>query len=209
MGRIEKITARLEGLYPEADTMLVHNDAFELLVAVILSAQATDESVNRVTPGLFRAFPTLEAFHDAPLAEIERRIRSIGLYRNKARHIKETARMLSTRFGGAVPADQEALESLPGVGRKTANVILSVWFGQPRIAVDTHVARVAKRLRIAEWEDSTTTVEKKLMAALPKDCWSPMHHRMIRFGRYRCKARSPRCDACILKEFCRYPDIRP
>ena len=209
MGRIEGILNRLEGLYPEAETMLVHKDAFELLVAVMLSAQTTDVSVNRLTPGLFRAFPTVEAFSAAPLDEIEKWIRSIGLYRNKARHIKETARILVTRFGGEVPADQEDLESLPGVGRKTANVVLSTWFGQPRIAVDTHVTRVAKRLRLACWEDSPLNVEKRLMASLPEEHWSATHHRMIRFGRYRCTARRPRCDACILKEFCRYPDIRP
>ncbi len=209
MGRIEEILNRLEGLYPEADTMLAHESAFELLVAVILSAQATDESVNRVTPDLFRAFPTIEAFQEAPLAEIEKRIRSIGLYRNKARHIKATADMIVTRFGGKVPGDQDDLESLPGVGRKTANVVLSVWFKQPRIAVDTHVARVAKRLRLAEWEDSPLVVERKLMKVLPRESWSATHHRMILFGRYRCTARSPDCDACVLKEFCRYPDIRP
>ncbi len=209
MGRIAGILNRLEGLYPEAATTLAHKDAFELLVAVMLSAQTTDESVNRVTPALFRDFPTVEAFCDAPLAEIEKRIRSIGLYRNKARHIKETARILSTRFGGNVPADQKDLESLPGVGRKTANVVLSVWFKEHRIAVDTHVARVAKRLRLADWEDSALIVEKRLMAAFPEESWSTLHHRMIHFGRYRCTARRPECDACILKEFCRYPDIRP
>lgn len=189
-------------MFPEAHGELQHNNPYELLIAVILSAQATDVSVNKATPALFEAFPTPEDLADASVEEIIPKIKTIGLYRNKAKNIKACAQQLIEKFGGQVPSTREALVSLPGVGRKTANVVLGDAFGIPAIAVDTHVERVSKRLRICKLNASVLEVEETLMRKIPEDLWVKTHHTLIFFGRYHCTARNPRCEVCPLLEMC-------
>lgn len=207
MGRVEEILARIDKLFPNAAIELKHTNPLELLIAVMLSAQSTDAAVNKTTESLFKRYKTLEDYIEAPLEDLEETIRSLGLYKNKAKNIQNTCIALKERFDGNVPKTQEELESLPGVGRKTANVVLSVLYGEPRIAVDTHVARVSKRLKIAAKKDTPRQVEEKLMKSLPEERWSKAHHQFIFFGRYHCTARRPKCEGCPLKEYCRYPDI--
>jgi endonuclease III len=194
----------LEQQYPNAQCELVHRSPFELLIAVILSAQTTDKSVNLVTPALFRRFPTPSAMAVASLADLEDALKQLGLFRNKAKHIKATATMLLERFEGHVPTTRKALMTLPGVGRKTANVVLSVAFGIPAVPVDTHVERIAKRLGLAKDTDDVLAVEQKLQRKIPRALWSTSHHQMIHFGRYFCTAQNPRCDACLLTDQCKY-----
>lgn len=189
-------------MFPNAEGELIHKNSFELLIAVILSAQATDVSVNKITPALFEKFPTPQAFVEAPLEEIENSIRTIGLFRNKAKHIKGCCEMLIRDFNGEVPQTIPELMKLPGVGRKTANVVAGDAFGIPAIAVDTHVERVSKRLRIVKQSASVIEVEKTLMQKIPKERWVDTHHRMIFFGRYHCLARVPKCETCPLLYLC-------
>jgi endonuclease-3 len=192
-----------EEMFPDAECELNHNNAFELLVAVVLSAQATDALVNKVTPGLFVKYKTPEDYIVVSLEELQEDIKRIGLYRNKAKNIKKLAQTLVDDFDGKVPPTKKELESLAGVGRKTANVVASVAFGEPAIAVDTHVERVSKRLGICRWKDSVLEVEKTLMKRIPRNEWSVTHHRMIFFGRYHCKAQRPNCEECPLLSLCR------
>lgn len=189
-------------MFPEAHGELQHSNPYELLIAVILSAQATDVSVNKATPALFEAFPTPEDLAAASVEEIIPKIKTIGLYRNKAKNIKACAQQLIENFGGQVPTTREALVSLPGVGRKTANVVLGDAFGIPAIAVDTHVERVSKRLRICKLNASVLEVEETLMRKIPEDLWVKTHHTLIFFGRYHCTARNPRCELCPLLDMC-------
>ncbi len=190
-------------MFPNAACELVHDNPFELLVAVVLSAQATDEHVNKVTKDLFKKYKTPYDYISVPLEELQQDIKSIGLFRNKAKNIQKLSETLINEYNGQVPQTFEELESLAGVGRKTANVVLSVAFGVPAIAVDTHVERVTKRLGICRWKDTPLEVEKTLMRKVPKDEWSATHHRLIFFGRYHCKARTPNCDDCELLSLCR------
>ncbi|MCP3030727.1 endonuclease III [Halobacillus sp. A1] len=190
-------------MYPDAECELTHKNPFELLIAVVLSAQATDALVNKVTPGLFEKYKTPEDYMDVPLEELEQDIRRIGLYRSKAKNIQKLCRTMIDRFDGKVPETKEELESLAGVGRKTANVVASVAFNQPAIAVDTHVERVSKRLGLCRYKDSVKEVERTLMKKIPEDEWSDTHHRMIFFGRYHCKAKNPNCPDCPLLFLCR------
>ena len=192
----------MAALFPNAQCELLHRNVFQLLIATLLSAQATDVSVNKVTPGLFGRFPTPEAFLAAPLESIMQEIKTIGLYRNKAANIQKCCKMLLEDFGGEVPSTMEELTKLPGVGRKTANVVMSVGFHIPAIAVDTHVERIAKRLRIAPQKASVLEVEELLMKKIPRERWSDAHHQMIFFGRYHCTARNPKCDVCPLLSMC-------
>lgn len=189
-------------MFPDATCELTHRNSFELLIAVALSAQATDVSVNKVTPALFDKYPTPEAFVAAPIEDIMDKIKTIGLYRNKAKNIKACCEMLIERFGGEVPQTREELILLPGVGRKTANVVLGDAFNVPAIAVDTHVERVSKRLRLVKQNASVLEVEEALMRKIPKDMWVPTHHRMIFFGRYHCLARQPKCETCPVFNYC-------
>lgn len=189
-------------MFPEAECELIHRNPFELVIAVALSAQATDVSVNKVTPALFAKYPTPEAFVAAPLEDIMMMIKTIGLYRNKAKNIKACCEMLIERFGGEVPQTRDELVMLPGVGRKTANVVLGDAFGVPAIAVDTHVERVSKRLRIVKQSATVLEVENALMRKIPKDMWVKTHHRMIFFGRYHCLARQPKCETCPVFNYC-------
>ncbi|MBM7633494.1 endonuclease III [Geomicrobium sediminis] len=190
-------------MYPEAECELTHSNAFELLVAVILSAQCTDALVNKVTPGLFDKYRQPEDYVNATQEEVEEDIRRIGLFRNKAKNLRKMSESLLVHYGGEVPQDRDELMKLAGVGRKTANVVASVAFDLPAIAVDTHVERVSKRLGICRWKDSVLEVEKTLMIKLPEDRWSQAHHQLIFFGRYFCKARNPQCESCPLLDICR------
>lgn len=190
-------------MYPEAHCELVHDNPFELVIAVALSAQCTDVLVNKVTRNLFQKYKTPEDYLSVSLEELQQDIRSIGLYRNKAKNIQKLCRMLLDDYNGEVPSERDELTKLPGVGRKTANVVVSVAFGIPAIAVDTHVERVSKRLAICRWKDSVLEVEKTLMKKVPMDEWGVTHHRMIFFGRYHCKAQRPQCEECRLLEVCR------
>lgn len=190
-------------MFPDAHCELVHSNPFELVIAVALSAQCTDVLVNKVTASLFKKYKTPEDYLSVPLEELQSDIRSIGLFRNKAKNIQKLCKMLLDEYDGIVPRTREELVKLPGVGRKTANVVMSVAYGVPAIAVDTHVERVSKRLAFCRWKDSVLEVEKTLMRKIPEDEWSVTHHRMIFFGRYHCKAQNPQCPQCPLNEICR------
>lgn len=190
-------------MFPDARCELNHSNPFELLIAVTLSAQCTDALVNKVTKNLFQKYKTPDDYIAVPLEELQQDIRSIGLYRNKAKNIQKLCRMLIEEYGREVPQTREELMKLPGVGRKTANVVLSVAFGIPAIAVDTHVERVSKRLGFCRYKDSVLEVEQTLMKKVPKEEWSITHHRMIFFGRYHCKAQRPQCEICPLLDLCR------
>jgi endonuclease III len=190
-------------MFPEAHCELVHDNPFELVIAVALSAQCTDVLVNKVTKNLFQKYKSPEDYLSVPLEELQNDIRSIGLFRNKAKNIQKLCQLLLEEYDGVVPQDRDELQRLPGVGRKTANVVMSVAYGIPAIAVDTHVERVSKRLGLCRWKDSVLEVEKTLMKKVPEDEWSVTHHRMIFFGRYHCKAQKPQCETCPLFSLCR------
>ncbi|OAB46828.1 endonuclease III [Paenibacillus antarcticus] len=200
---VRHILDTMRVMFPEAHCELVHSNAFELTIAVLLSAQCTDEMVNKVTKDLFQKYTSPQDYIEVPLEELEQDIRRIGLYRNKAKHIHNLCKMVIEQFDGDVPKTHEQLVLLPGVGRKTANVVVSNAFGVPAIAVDTHVERVSKRLGLAGWDDSVLEVEKKLMKQVPRDEWTDTHHRFIFFGRYHCKAQNPQCPICPLLDVCR------
>ncbi|WP_458123036.1 endonuclease III [Paenibacillus sp. Z3-2] len=200
---VRHILETMEAMFPDAHCELNHSNAFELTVAVLLSAQCTDETVNKVTADLFQKYRSPADYLAVPLEELEQDIRRIGLYRNKAKHIQNMSRILIEQYGGDVPQEHDQLVTLPGVGRKTANVVVSNAFGVPAIAVDTHVERVSKRLALAGWDDSVLEVEKKLMKRVPRDEWTLTHHRFIFFGRYHCKAQNPACHICPLLDICR------
>lgn len=190
-------------MFPNAECELRHNNAFELTIAVLLSAQCTDNLVNKVTATLFTKYKTPEDYLAVPLEELEQDIRSIGLYRNKAKNIKKLCTSLLEKFNGQIPQTHAELESLAGVERKTANVVMSVAFGEPALAVDTHVERVSKRLGINRWKDNVRQVEDRLCSIIPRDRWNKSHHQLIFFGRYHCIARKPKCDICPLFDDCR------
>ena len=200
---IKEILDRLEAAYPDAECALHHQNVFQLIVAVALSAQTTDKSVNQVTPALFERYPDAESLAAAEPAEVEEYIRRIGMYRTKARNIVGLAKCLVADHDGQVPEDYDALVALPGVGRKTANVVLSVGFGHQRIAVDTHVFRVANRIGLVHEKDVLKT-ELALMDRLPEERWSRTHHSLIFHGRQCCDARKPDCEHCVIQEFCEY-----
>ncbi|MEX2414596.1 MAG: endonuclease III [Paenibacillaceae bacterium] len=193
----------MAGMFPDAHCELHHSNPFELTIAVLLSAQCTDETVNKVTKDLFLKYNNPEDYIAVPLDELEQDIRRIGLYRNKAKFIQSLCRILLEDFHGELPTSHEDLVKLPGVGRKTANVVVSNAFGVPAIAVDTHVERVAKRLGLAGQADSVLKVEEKLMKQIPREEWTITHHRFIFFGRYHCKAQNPQCEICPLVDICR------
>jgi endonuclease-3 len=199
--RCQAIAARLAETYPELRVPLDHRNNFEMLVAVVLSAQCTDEMVNRVTPELFRRYPTPDAMARAPLAQIEKLIRRLGLFRSKARSLKQSSAGLMEKHAGEVPATLEELTRLAGVGRKTANVILGHAFGIPGIIVDTHCKRVSRRLGLTRQEDPKK-IERDLMKLLPPEDWTGFSHRLVIHGRKVCHARKPNCQACIVNDLC-------
>ena len=198
-----KIFERLRSANPNPTTELAYRTPFELLVSVILSAQATDKSVNLATEKLYKVAATPQQLLALGTEGLVEHIRTIGLYRSKAKHILETCRLLCERHGGQVPQSREALEALPGVGRKTANVILNTAFGQPTIAVDTHIFRVANRTGLAPGKD-VREVEDKLLKFVPENFLKDAHHWLILHGRYVCKARKPDCPACAIRDLCEY-----
>ena len=203
--KISQILDLLEEAYPEAECALHHQDVFQLIVAVALSAQTTDKSVNQVTPALFAQYPTPQALAEADPEDVAAYIKRIGMYKTKSKNIVAMAQKLCSDFGGEVPDDYDALISLPGVGRKTANVVLSVGFGQPRIAVDTHVFRVTHRIGLVPQTCTTPlATEKYLMKYIPKEIVPTAHHWLILHGRYVCVARTPKCSECGLNGLCRY-----
>ncbi len=189
-------------LFPNPVCELNYNKDYELLLAVVMSAQTTDRRVNSVNNVLFKKYDTLEKLKDANIRDIENIIKPIGTYRKKALFIHDISSYLYDN-GEFVPNNRKILESLPGVGRKTANVVLSVLFNEPNIAVDTHVKRVSIRLGLAKKNDNVLVIEKKLKKYYDKKDWSSMHHRMVLFGRYYCKSINPSCDDCKLKEICK------
>lgn len=202
-GQAKHILSTIAAMFPDAHCELNHSNAFELTIAVLLSAQCTDATVNKVTADLFQKYKTPQDYIAVPLEELEQDIRRIGLFRSKAKHIHNLCRILIEQYGGDVPSEHDKLVTLPGVGRKTANVVVSNAFGVPAIAVDTHVERVSKRLGLANWKDSVLEVEQKLMKRVPKEEWTITHHRLIFFGRYHCKAQNPNCQICPLLDVCR------
>ena len=200
-----EIFKRLSEAIPEPKTELTHTSTFELLIAVILSAQATDKGVNIATAKLFPVANTPQAIVDLGLEGLESYIKTIGLYHSKAKNVLATCRMLVEQFNSEVPRTREALESLPGVGRKTANVILNTAFGEATIAVDTHIFRLGNRIGLAPGK-TPLEVEKKLLKTVPKDYLQDAHHLLILHGRYVCVARKPKCAACVIYDQCEYKE---
>lgn len=197
-----KVVKHLADDYPEVTCALENESAFELLIATILSAQCTDERVNMVTPELFRRWPTPEKMAAAPIEQLEKVIHSTGFYRNKAKNIKACSRELADTYGGEVPRDIDAMVTLPGVGRKTANVVLGTCYGMATgVVVDTHVTRLSNRLGLTKHADATK-IERDLMELVPQDQWVDFAHRMIHHGRRICMARKPKCDECSMRGFC-------
>lgn len=199
----EIISKYLDWLFPNPKCELIYHNDYELLIAIVLSAQTTDKRVNMVTPILFSKYPTLEKLSEAPIELLEEILKPIGSFRKKAIYVKDIAYNLTTKYQGVVPTDREKLEKLKGVGRKTINVFLSEYYNYPAIAVDTHVERISKRLRIASKKATVLEVEEKLQKFFPKDEWAKRHLQLVLFGRYYCKAVKPDCSSCPLKELCR------
>ncbi len=203
--RYQAVVELFKKINPDAETELAYNNPFQLLIAVILSAQCTDERINKVTPALFAHFPTPEHLAAATAEEVYPFIKSVTYPNNKARHLVGMARVLTEEFNGQVPGDVKALQKLPGVGRKTANVIASVIYNQPAMAVDTHVFRVSKRLGLVNQNAKTPrAVEDQLVKYLEKKDIATAHHWLILHGRYVCLARKPKCEVCKLSHLCRY-----
>lgn len=202
--RGRRIVHGLRRLYPDATCSLHHDSALELLVATILSAQCTDERVNQVTPALFRRYRSADDYAAANLAELEDAVRSTGFFRNKAKALISMGRALVEKHGGKVPETMEEFVRIPGVGRKTANVILGTWFRRPAITVDTHVARLSERMELSKERDPEK-IERDLMEIFPESDWTFASHALIWHGRRVCAARRPQCDRCGLRADCPYP----
>lgn len=205
--RAAEIVDRLEKVYPEAQCSLVYEKPYELLISVRLSAQCTDARVNIVTKELFKRFPTLESFAEADISEVEKIVMPCGLFRTKAKSIVELSKKLIDDFGGRVPDTMEGLLSLPGVGRKTANLILGDVYKQPAVVTDTHCIRICGRLGLSEG-DEPAKVEKQLREVLPMERASDFCHRLVNFGRDTCSARKPKCEGCPLTDLCEYKKSR-
>lgn len=201
--KVLKILDALKATYPDAECALDFGTIFQLLIAVVLSAQTTDKSVNKVTPELFAKYPDAAALSKASPQDVENLIRTIGMYKTKARNIINLSTILQEEYRGIVPQDFDKLVSLPGVGRKTANVVLSVGFGEQHIAVDTHVFRVSNRIGLAQSEDVLNT-EKDLMKIIPHERWTEAHHSLIFHGRNCCHARKPSCSICPINKLCQF-----
>ena len=199
---IKPLLDYLDELFPSAKCELFYSQDYELAIAVMLSAQTTDKSVNAVTPILFAKYPSLEALNKASLEEIEEIIKPIGLYKNKAKNLKGIVKDLVERFNGQVPSDKNQLMTLPGVGNKTAGVIRAEIFQIPDLPVDTHILRISKRLKLVNKDDDPLAVELKLKKIIPEERWIKSHHQLIHFGRYFCAARSPQCEKCKISDMC-------
>ena len=201
---IERILEYLDELYLEPKCELNYNKDYEFLIAIVLSAQTTDKRVNKVTDVLFKKYSSLEELSRADVLDIANIIREIGTFRKKSVYVIDIAKKLVDDGYDYIPNDREYIESLPGVGRKTANVFLSNIYNEAAIAVDTHVSRVSIRLGLANKNDSVLKIEKKLEKKIPKNRWGKTHHQMVLFGRYHCKSMKPECDSCKLKDICKY-----
>ena len=202
MTNINRLLDYLDELFPAAKCELFYKRDYELVIAVMLSAQTTDKSVNAVTPVLFDKYPSLDALNKASLEDVEEILKQIGLYKNKAKNLKGIVNDLITRFNYVVPSDKEQLMTLPGVGNKTAGVIRAEIFQIPDLPVDTHILRIAKRLKLAKKDDEPIDVERKLKKIIPEERWIKSHHQLIHFGRYFCTARSPQCQNCKISDMC-------
>ena len=194
----------LDELFPHASCELFYTKDYELVIAVMLSAQTTDKSVNAVTTVLFNKYKSLDELNSASLEDIEEILKPIGLYKNKAKNLKGIVKDLIERFNYVVPSDKDLLQTLPGVGNKTAGVIRAEIFKIPDLPVDTHILRISKRLNLAKKDDEPIDVERKLKKIIPEERWIKSHHQLIHFGRYFCMARSPKCAECKLKDSCNY-----
>ena len=201
---IKEVLDYLDELYPNPKCELEYNKDYELLIAIVLSAQTTDKRVNKVNKVLFFKYPDLVSLSKATVSDIENIIREIGTYKRKSVYVLEIAKILVNKGYFTIPNDREFIESLPGVGRKTANVFLSNIYGCEAIAVDTHVARVSRRLGITKENDSVMEIERKLEKKIPYGRWGKTHHQMVLFGRYYCKASKPMCDTCKIRDVCKY-----
>lgn len=197
----ESIINEMDKLFIDPKCELLYTKDYELLLAVMLSAQTTDKRVNMVTVPLFKKYDTLEKLNKLTIEEISEEIKTIGMFKTKAKNFKGIVKAI-IEFGGYVPNDREFLESLPGVGRKTANVVLANIYNEPCFAVDTHVNRISKRLGIADESDDVSVVEEKLMKYFPKENWSRLHHQLVLFGRYKCKSKNPECEDCPFNGYC-------
>ena len=200
---INEILNYLDSLYPNPKCELNYRKDYELLIAVMLSAQTTDKRVNKVTAVLFQKYPSIKSLSEAKISDIEEIIKEIGTFRRKAIYVHEITKKLIDDGYDYVPNDRKYIESLPGVGHKSANVFLSNIYDEPAIAVDTHVARVSRRLGLVNEHDDVKKIENKLMKKIPKDRWSKTHHQLVLFGRYNCKATSPNCLNCKIKDYCK------
>jgi len=200
--KVTLIIDYLDILFPNPVCELTYSKDYELLIAVMLSAQSTDKTVNKVTPILFHKYKTLEELDKADIEDIKKIIKPVGTFNVKAKNIKHIAHTLINKSNGIVPCDHHFLTTMDGVGRKTANVVLNILYDIPTIAVDTHVSRVSKRLKLAKKDDDVLTIEKKLMKKIPKEKWNRFHLQMVLFGRYYCKASKPECSSCKIKELC-------
>ena len=201
---LEEILNEIELMFPNASCELNYNNVFELLIAVSLSAQTTDKAVNLVTPMLFAKYPDPISLANASFDDVKSIIARLGLANNKSKNIIELSKILVEKFNGIVPCDEKSLVMLPGVGRKTSNVVLSEGFKIPRIAVDTHVERVSKRLGIVDFDKSVLDVENTLMSLIDESKWHKSHHLLLFFGRYFCLAKNPKCSECFYKNKCCY-----
>lgn len=200
--RAIEVCARMNTRYPQGETALIYHDAFSLVIAVLLSAQTTDKQVNKVTPELFRRWPTPYELAQAHISDVEAVIHSLGFYRTKAKHCVECAQMIVADFDGQVPSTMQDLCKLPGVGRKTANLVLNVAFDIVEgIAVDTHVFRISTRLGFTK-APTPLEAEKDLLKIIPQDLWKPVNHQWVDFGREVCRAQNPHCDICPLQDIC-------
>ena len=193
----------IDSLFPDAKCELFYQKDYELVIAVMLSAQTTDKAVNQVTESLFKDYSTLKELDNASLEDIENHIKRLGMYKNKAANIKGIAHVLLTDFDGVVPSDKDLLQTLPGIGNKSAGVIRAEVFKIPDLPVDTHIIRITNRLGIAKKSDAPIDIERKLKKIIPEDSWIKSHHQLIHFGRYFCTARLPKCKECKLKDICK------
>lgn len=200
--KAEQVLLYLNEILPNVGCELNYHKDYELLIAVVLSAQTTDKSVNQVTPILFSKYQSLEELANADIKDVEEIIKSIGLYKAKAKNIVNLAKELVSKYDSKVPSDKDVLVTLPGVGNKTAGVTRLELFQADELPVDTHVARIAKRLKFASKNDEPLAIEKKLKKAFPQEYWGKLHHQFIHFGRYYCTAKNPKCENCKIREFC-------
>ena len=198
------ISRYVDSLFPNAKCELFYSKDYELVIAVMLSAQTTDKAVNNVTKKLFNDYPTLDSLANARLIDIEEDIKSLGLYKHKAKNIIDIAQKIKNDFSGALPSDKDLLQTLPGIGNKSAGVVRIEVFKIPDLPVDTHIVRISNRLGIASKEDEPIDIEKKLKKLIPEENWIKTHHQLIHFGRYFCTAKNPNCSECKLKNICKY-----